>query len=86
MNTEVLRAWSEDDMPRAISVCDQIAQEFPRDLAIVKLQQYFEFNLGNSPGMLRAVRAGSTRVDLAHRASGVLGDAAWLPNVKWWPT
>ena len=33
--------------------CPRIAEEFPRDLVIVKLQQYLEFNRGNSPAMLR---------------------------------
>jgi tetratricopeptide (TPR) repeat protein len=36
-----------------LSLCDQASDEFPRDLVIVKTQQYFEFNRGNSPAMLR---------------------------------
>jgi hypothetical protein len=54
LNTAVLRAWVQDDTAAALRLCDRISDEFPRDLAIVKLQQYFEFNRGNSPEMLRA--------------------------------
>jgi hypothetical protein len=54
LNTAVLRAWVQDDTAGALRLCDRISDEFPRDLAIVKLQQYFEFNRGNSPEMLRA--------------------------------
>ena len=55
LNAEVLRAWVADDLPAALSACERISDEFPRDLTIVKVQQYFEFNRGNSPAMLRAV-------------------------------
>jgi hypothetical protein len=54
LNAAVLRSWVDDDIPAALSLCDQISDEFPRDLAMVKIQQYFEFNRGNSPAMLRA--------------------------------
>jgi tetratricopeptide (TPR) repeat protein len=54
MNAAMLRAWSDDDMERTLGLCDQLSDEFPRDLAIVKTHQYFEFNRGNAPGMLRA--------------------------------
>jgi hypothetical protein len=53
--TALLRAWVEDDLPGAVRLCERISDEFPRDLVAVKLLQYFEFNRGNSPGMLRAV-------------------------------
>jgi hypothetical protein len=49
----VLRSWIDEDLTRALKVCDQISDEFPRDLAAVKLHQYFEFNRGNAPEMLR---------------------------------
>ena len=55
LNTAMLRAWADGDLERAIRLCDQVSDEFPRDLAIVKTHQYFEFNRGNSPEMLRAV-------------------------------
>jgi hypothetical protein len=53
LNVGMLRGWVDDDLPRTIRLCDQISDEFPRDLAIVKLHQYFEFNRGNAPEMLR---------------------------------
>jgi tetratricopeptide (TPR) repeat protein len=53
LNTALLRAWVGDDMPLALRLCERISDEFPRDLAIVKMHQYFEFNRGNSPEMLR---------------------------------
>jgi hypothetical protein len=53
LNLAVLRAWAEDDLPTTLRLCDQTLDEFPRDLVIVKTQQYFEFNRGNSPAMLR---------------------------------
>jgi hypothetical protein len=54
MNTAALRAWADDDTERTLRLCDQITDEFPRDLVMVKTHQYLEFNRGNSPGMLRA--------------------------------
>lgn len=53
-NLELLGAWMADDLPGALRVCDRITDEFPRDLLVLKIQQYFEFNCGNSPAMLRA--------------------------------
>jgi tetratricopeptide (TPR) repeat protein len=50
----MLDAWSRDDVPEAIQICDDIAGEFPRDLVMVKLNQYLNFNLGRFPQMLRA--------------------------------
>lgn len=55
LNVALLRAWADGDLPAALSLCDRIAEEFPRDLVVVKLHQYFEFNRGDSPAMLRAV-------------------------------
>jgi predicted Zn-dependent protease len=53
LNTAMLRAWVDDDLPAAMRLCSRIAEEFPRDLVIVKTLQYFEFNRGNPPAMLR---------------------------------
>jgi tetratricopeptide (TPR) repeat protein len=53
LNVAMLRAWVDDDLGRTIRLCDQISDEFPRDLAVVKTHQYFEFNRGNAPDMLR---------------------------------
>ncbi|HEX3846051.1 MAG TPA: hypothetical protein VHV81_01610 [Steroidobacteraceae bacterium] len=54
LNLQVLEAWVDDDLGTALRVCDAATDQFPRDLALIKLQQYFEFNRGNSPAMLRA--------------------------------
>src|SRR3982074_1048689 len=48
LNASVLRAWVDDDLARTLRLCDEISDEFPRDLVIVKMHQYFEFNRGNS--------------------------------------
>src|SRR5580692_9068892 len=53
LNCAMLRAWVDDDLERSIDICDQLSDEFPQDLAIVKTHQYFEFNRGDSPEMLR---------------------------------
>lgn len=67
LNAAVLRAWVDDDLARCIRVCDQISDEFPRDLAIVKTHQYFEFNRGNSPEMLRiALKVGAANGDVPY--------------------
>ena len=67
INTAILRAWADDDLERSIRLCDQVSDEFPRDLAIVKLHQYFEFNRGNSPQMLRAaLKVGAANADIPY--------------------
>jgi hypothetical protein len=69
MNVALLRAWVGDDLPGAIAVCERITDDFPRDLVIVKVQQYFEFNRGNSPAMLRValkVAARNAQVPYLH--------------------
>jgi len=32
LNMAVLRAWVADDLPLALRLCDQVSDEFPRDL------------------------------------------------------
>ncbi|HEX3951309.1 MAG TPA: tetratricopeptide repeat protein [Steroidobacteraceae bacterium] len=67
LNTALLRAWVDDDLERAIRLCDQVSDEFPRDLAVVKTHQYFEFNRGNAPAMLRvALKVGAANVDVPY--------------------
>jgi hypothetical protein len=67
LNCAMLRAWVDDDLPRCIRLCDQVTDEFPRDLAIVKTHQYFEFNRGNSPEMLRiALKVGAANADVPY--------------------
>jgi hypothetical protein len=53
-NVAILRAWAEDDVPAALELCDGVTDQWPRDLVVLKVQQYFEFNRGNFPGLLRA--------------------------------
>ncbi len=53
MNVAAVRAWVDNDIPQAIRLSEEIATEFPRDLAIVKSAQYHQFNLGNCAGMLK---------------------------------
>jgi tetratricopeptide (TPR) repeat protein len=54
LNLEVLRAWIVDDVPRALDACARLTDEYPRDLVILKIEQYLEFNRGDFPAMLRA--------------------------------
>ncbi len=56
-------------MALTLRLCDQVSDEFPRDLAMVKMHQYFEFNRGNSPEMLRValkVEAANAEVPYMH--------------------
>jgi hypothetical protein len=67
LNVALLRAWCDDDLARAIRLCDQVSDEFPRDLAVVKTHQYFEFNRGNAPAMLRvALKVGASNRDVPY--------------------
>jgi tetratricopeptide (TPR) repeat protein len=67
LNAAMLRAWVEDDVERSIRLCDQLSDRFPRDLAIVKTHQYFEFNRGNSPEMLRvALKVSAANSDVPY--------------------
>jgi len=67
LNVAMLRAWVADDLPLTLSLCDEVSTEFPRDLAMVKLHQYFEFNRGNSPAMLRvALKVRSAAADIPY--------------------
>ncbi len=67
LNTELLRAWVADDLPEALRICERITDVFPRDLVVVKTQQYFEFNRGNSPQMLRiALKVLSPNADISY--------------------
>jgi tetratricopeptide (TPR) repeat protein len=67
LNTAVLRAWVDDDPALTLRLCDQISDEFPRDLVIVKTHQYLEFNRGNAPEMLRvALKVAEANADIAY--------------------
>ena len=53
MMVQVLAHWVANDMEHALAVGEEIARKFPRDLTSVKLNNYFSFNRGDSPSMLR---------------------------------
>lgn len=48
-----VQAWCDDDVGAAIDLLDEQLRAHPRDLASLKLAQYFCFNLGDAPAMLR---------------------------------
>jgi hypothetical protein len=53
----LVEAWRADDAEGATRVAGAIVAEHPRDLAVVKLHQYFDFNRGRCPEMLRIALA-----------------------------
>ena len=67
LSAALLRAWVDDDPQLAMRICDQAADEFPRDLVIVKTHQYFDFNRGDAPAMLRiALKVGAANADVPY--------------------
>lgn len=50
-------AWSADDIPGALTIADTILASWPRDLLVLKLRHYHDFNHGDFPAMLRAAVA-----------------------------
>lgn len=67
LNTALLRAWVDDDLPQTLRLGERICDEYPRDLVIVKIHQYLEFNRGNAPGMLRvALKAVAAGADIPY--------------------
>ncbi|MEZ5544435.1 MAG: hypothetical protein R3F10_04470 [Lysobacteraceae bacterium] len=72
---ELLAAWVEDDIPRAEMLCGRLQQKFPRDLLAAKIAQYFQFNRGDFPAMLRVgLAAVEAAPEIAH-AHGMLAFA-----------
>ncbi|RYE82788.1 MAG: tetratricopeptide repeat protein [Hyphomicrobiales bacterium] len=53
---EQLRLWIAGDIPAVQRIGAEIAARWPRDLASVKLDQYFSFNRGDAAAMLRIAR------------------------------
>ena len=67
MLVALLREWHDNRMPQAISLCQEIVDQYPTDLASMKLGQYFCFNRGDAPGMLRFAHSVETaNQDNAH--------------------
>ena len=54
---EQLRHWIAGDIPAVQRLGAEIVSRWPRDLASVKLDQYFSFNRGDAAGMLRIAKA-----------------------------
>jgi len=52
-----LEAWIGDDVPKVQAIGDEIVTRYPRDLASVKLHQYFSFNRGDAKNMLRIAQS-----------------------------
>lgn len=50
---QIASTWVQGDVPEVMRLCETHADQYPRDLVIVKLAQYLYFNVGNSPAMLR---------------------------------
>jgi tetratricopeptide (TPR) repeat protein len=67
MGCQVLTHWQKGDVQAALRVGEDIADEFPRDLAMVKLHQYMNFNRGDAPAMLRIAKTVAPHnQDVAH--------------------
>jgi len=54
MTAAFVRAWSEDDIARALAIGAELNAAHPRDLTVLKLRQYLQFNHGDFPAMLAA--------------------------------
>ena len=52
-----LEHWIAGDVPRVQAIGDEVVERWPTDLASVKLHQYFSFNRGDAPAMLRIAEA-----------------------------
>jgi hypothetical protein len=62
-----LERWIAGDVPAVQAIGAQIVDAFPRDLASVKLHQYFSFNRGDAQAMLSiAQRAEAANLDSPH--------------------
>lgn len=57
MVVAAVRAWFDNDIPRALTIGHDTVARFPRELAVAKATQYHHFNLGDAPGMLRIAQA-----------------------------
>lgn len=53
MMTRAIRAWVDGDVPKCVTICEDILTDHPRDMAALKLAQYHTFNAGDFANMLR---------------------------------
>jgi len=74
-SVRAIRAWIDNDMPRAIAISREIAARWPHDLAIVKSCQYHCFNLGDAPGMLAVAEPVAAANDTLAYMHGLLAFA-----------
>jgi tetratricopeptide (TPR) repeat protein len=51
-----LERWIAGDIPAALAIGEEIVRGYPRDLASVKLHQYFSFNRGDAASMLKIAK------------------------------
>jgi tetratricopeptide (TPR) repeat protein len=65
-------AWFGDDVPEALSIADSILKAWPRDLLILKMRQYHDFNRGDFPAMLKAAVNVAPAADDAPQLHGML--------------
>ena len=63
-----VQQWLSNDLAAMLISHEQLARQYPRDLASLKLGQVHAFNLGDCPTMLR----------LALHAAPASADVAWL--------
>jgi hypothetical protein len=70
-----LRAWTEGDLPRAAALSGAIVAEWPRDLVVVKLNQYLAFGHGDAPAMLRIALAAAPACADVPQMHGILAFA-----------
>jgi tetratricopeptide (TPR) repeat protein len=53
MTLAFLEHWMREDIDTATRIADEVLAEYPRDLAMLKLHQYHDFNRGRCTEMLR---------------------------------
>lgn len=69
-----LRHWIAGDLPASLAVIERVLAEHPRDLVLLKLHQYHDFNSGDFPAMLRVALAS---LDAAADVASVHGMVAF---------
>jgi tetratricopeptide (TPR) repeat protein len=72
---DFVAAWSADDIPAALAIADTILAAWPRDLLVLKLRHYHDFNHGDFPAMLRAAVAVLPHADDVAQLHGMLAFA-----------
>ncbi|TCS09366.1 tetratricopeptide repeat protein [Caulobacter sp. BK020] len=72
---DFVAAWSADDIPSALAIADTILAAWPRDLLVLKLRHYHDFNHGDFPAMLRAASAALPHADDVAHLHGMLAFA-----------